>query len=393
MQTTAINPVQFSKRIPIVDILRGWALFGVVLMNYAGFYEIGANHALKADGFNQAIITFGKIVFASKSWTMLSFLFGYGFAVLMENTASKGVNAVAFFSKRMFWLLMIAFINCAIFFGDILKEYATLGMLLLLFRNCRAKTAFWIGIGIFIVVPAINPIIISIAGHTGIKIFARYAYLYKSHSLLNVLWFGLIASLKIMVLNLHIAVIINLMMLGCFLLGLAAHKAAFFSNLAANKKTIIKTWIACLIILVITLILNLIFTMPAAVKKYYNPDNWVVLITMAFTVLSICWLYLAGKLKSFFNALQLIGKMTLTNYLVQNFISIFLFSGFGFGFAFNHRLAAGYYYLFAIVIYVAQVYFSKWWLTKFYYGPVEWIWRQLSYGKRLAIKIKANVQL
>ena len=389
MQSTALNPVQFSKRIPIVDILRGWALLGVVLMNYSGFYEMGANHALKPDTFDQTIITFGKIVFASKSWTALSFLFGYGFAVLMENTASKGINAVAFFSKRMFWLLMIAVINCAIFFGDILKEYAVLGMVLLLFRNCRAKTAFWTAIGIFIIVPAINPIIVSIAGHSsGIKLFARYAYLYKSHSLLNVLWFGLVASLKIMVLNIHIAVIVNSIMLGCFLLGLAAHKANFFSNLAANKKVVIKTWTACLIILVITLILNLLFTMPAPVKKYYDPNNWVVLITMAFTVLSICWLYLAGKLKSFFNALQLIGKMTLTNYLVQNLLSIFLFSGFGFGFAFNHRLDAGYYYLFALIIYVAQVYFSKWWLTKFYYGPVEWVWRQLSYGKRLAIIIK-----
>ena len=84
--------------------------------------------------------------------------------------------------------------------------------------------------------------------------------------------------------------------------------------------------------------------------------------------------------------MQVIGKMTLTNYITQNLIGIFLFSGFGLGYGLSHKLYLGYYYFFALVIYILQIYFSKWWLARYYYGPIEWLWRQLSYGKRLPIK-------
>jgi uncharacterized protein len=93
-----------------------------------------------------------------------------------------------------------------------------------------------------------------------------------------------------------------------------------------------------------------------------------------------------GKLKAFFNSMQVIGKMTLTNYLVQNFIALLLFSGMGLNLSLNHRIHFGYYLLFALVLYITQVYFSKWWLSRYQFGPVEWMWRQLSYAKRLPLK-------
>jgi len=106
---------------------------------------------------------------------------------------------------------------------------------------------------------------------------------------------------------------------------------------------------------------------------------------MIFIASAICWLYLAGKLRHFFGALQLYGRMTLTNYVVQNILGLLLFSGFGLGLVMRH-LSYGVFMLIALAIYVAQIYFSKWWLSRYYFGPLEWLWRQLSYGKKLAIK-------
>jgi len=100
----------------------------------------------------------------------------------------------------------------------------------------------------------------------------------------------------------------------------------------------------------------------------------------------------AGKLKALFRSMQVIGKMTLTNYITQNILAVLLFSGFGLGLSFTHRIHFGFYMLFALVIYVAQIYFSKWWLSKYPYGPIEWVWRQLSYGKRLPIRKAAIVE-
>jgi uncharacterized protein len=120
--------------------------------------------------------------------------------------------------------------------------------------------------------------------------------------------------------------------------------------------------------------------------KYYQPWNVLTISHMLFYVAALSWLYVAGKLKAFFRAMQVIGKMTLTNYMTQNLLAVLLFSGFGFGLAFTHRLHFGFYLLVAFAIYVVQVYFSKWWLSQYNYGPIEWVWRQLSYAKRLPIR-------
>jgi len=105
---------------------------------------------------------------------------------------------------------------------------------------------------------------------------------------------------------------------------------------------------------------------------------------MVFMMAALCWLYVAGKLKRFFRSMQFIGKMTLTNYLVQNIIALFVFSGFGFGLM--HKMPYAYYVLLALAVFVLQIYYSRWWLSKYNYGPVEWVWRELAYGKRLRIR-------
>ena len=99
---------------------------------------------------------------------------------------------------------------------------------------------------------------------------------------------------------------------------------------------------------------------------------------------ALCWLYKKNKMKRFFASLQAVGKMTLSNYVMQNILSIFLFSGFGLGLLGKLPLFA--YILIALTIYFAQTSFSKWWLSKCNYGLVEWIWRQLTYVKKLPLK-------
>ena len=317
---------------------------------------------------------------------MLSFLFGYGFAVLIENVASKGINTVRFFLGRMFWLLVIAFIDSAIWYGDILKDYAVLGMLLLLFRNVSAKMAFYISLTLLLINPALTAFVLSFKIH-GFALATPYFPLYHSHNLLDVLKSGLICTYITQILSPNYAVIFHEVVLLCFLLGLAAQKINFFGRLAENKKYIKRTFGASL---GITLVLWVAFAFPRApwlieVFKYFNPRLWLVLSTMIFIASAICWLYLAGKLKRFFEALQIYGRMTLTNYVVQNIWGLLLFSGFGLGLV-MHQLSYGVFMLIAFAIYVAQIFFSKWWLSRYYYGPLEWLWRQLSYGKKLPIK-------
>jgi uncharacterized protein len=393
MSSTAIQPIQQSQRTAIIDMLRGWALLGVVLMNYIDYLYLGLDfNNWKPDILARVLQIIGQIVFAAKSWTMLSFLFGYGFAVLMNNVSAKGINAVKFFSRRMFWLFVLAIINSAFFFGDILKDYAVMGLVLLIFWRCSARVAFLISISLLLMTGVVAAYISSLGMPNGMKSLEPHLHLYQSHNPLNVLWFGLVGTYKFEIVNLQYLITVHFPMLSMFFLGLAAQKMDFFNRLAENKKYVKRIfWISLASVLLLIGLFILTSIMKWNWMKYYQPGFFIVIGSMLFIASAVSWLYVAGKLKRFFRSMQTIGKMTLTNYIVQNIIGIFLFSGFGLGFGLAHKLHFGYYLLFALTIYVLQIYFSKWWLSHYLYGPIEWVWRQLSYAKKLPIRKNRQV--
>jgi uncharacterized protein len=390
MQPSSLTPVLQRERQPIVDIFRGWALLGVVLMNYVDHYYLGINlKNFKPDIGTGILMGFGIFFFMAKSWTLLSLLFGYGFSMLLQNLRNKGMNSVSFFSRRMFWLFVLAVINSAFFFGDILKDYAVLGMILLPLARLQTRTVFIFSLVILLISPAVGAWISSLNQPNGLERIAGDLSLFSSSNILDVWWFGLKATYKYEVLNLSYLISVHVIMLGCFLLGVATHKSGFLLNLNDNKKIVKRIfWYSLAVVLTMAAIFALIRIFKWNVGKYYAIPGLIILSEMICIASAICWLYISGKLKSFFLAMQIIGRMTLTNYIVQNILAVLLFSGFGLGLSVGGRIGYGYYLLFAFALYVIQVYFSKWWLQHYNFGPIEWIWRQLSYGKRLPIRKK-----
>ncbi len=388
METVSFQPIQQTQRTAIIDILRGWALLGVALMNYADYYFMGINfETYKPDLLTNILQTIGNIVFAAKSWTMLSVLFGYGFSVLIQNVEAKGINPVLFFSRRMFWLFVLAMINSAIFWGDILKDYAVMGMIILLFRKCSAKTAFYISFSLLLIIPGVSAFVASLHIRGGMDLFVPYFYLFESSNPINVLWFGLKGTYLFEIVSPNYLITVHVVMLCCFFFGMAAHKSNFMVNLYENKKYVKRIfWISLASVFAIIGALFPSQHFKLGWLTYYKPFFWVILGSMLFLMSALCWLYINGKLKAFFRSMQVIGKMTLSNYLTQNILALLLFSGMGLNLSLKHRIHFGWYLLFAFTIYVIQVYISKWWLSRFQFGPVEWLWRQLSYAKRLPIK-------
>lgn len=385
MQNDLSQPIQLNQRTVIVDILRGWALLGVVLMNYFDFFTFDRNWStFKPDLLTNVLMFITSIFFSAKSWTMLSLLFGYGFAVLMNNVKGKGHNPYGFFAGRMFWLLVLALINSAFFFGDILKDYALLGLLLLLFYRSSAKTALIVSIVLFLAIPAVSAYIASL-NDSGWGQMPKLYPLYKSNNLLDVFWFGLKATYIGQMVSKPYLYTVHVVMFCCFLWGFVLYKINFFNDLSSKKKQLkIAFWTTLGVTLLLTAFFPINEALKLNVQHYYNMRYWVILSTMLFIGSGICWLYIAGKLKTFFANLAIMGKMTLTNYMTQNLIGLLVFSGFGLG-IWNTK-PVWFYLLLALVVYTLQVYFSKWWLAKYNYGPIEWIWRQLSYRKALPLK-------
>jgi uncharacterized protein len=386
MNATTILPIEKNNRVIIVDILRGWALLGVVLVNYFLFFYLGSPTKIPADDVASRVLKMIiTIIFTNKSRILLNVLFGYGFGVLMDNLVTKSINPLPFFGRRMFWLLVFGLINSCFYYGDILKDYALIGMMLLVFYRVSAKTTLLLAVITFLIFPA------SIVFLSGFSADAKTPDLglYRSANLFNVMHYGLADSLKdFFALNKVFG--LNMVVLGCFFFGRFLQQIKFFESLDKNKKHVKRSfWIALFASFALGLTYFNHNKIGLGFFDHYNIEYWFEACLMICIASAICWFYIAKKLKKFFQAIEVIGKMTLTNYLMQNFISILLFSGLGFGLL--HKLPFYGYVLIAVGVYTAQVYFSKWWLSKYNYGPAEWLWRWLTYGTKLSIKKRPNV--
>jgi uncharacterized protein len=321
-----------------------------------------------------------EIVFEAKSWTLLSFLFGFGFAVLMDNGMKPGI-----FIRRMGWLLVFAIINTAFYAGDILRDYAVLGALLFLFRGCSAKKSLWIGMVLIASLPWIAYAVDLIP--QGPSMSEKVRQLYYSHQIWDVWYRNLVTTWFGEIRNMVYTITVHVVMLACFFLGMAAHKSGFFSNLAVQRKILIRIALICCLFSAAMWIC--VLQWPDALK-WINGHckaefNWWEPLSSASCITStICLTFLTGKLQRAFKALQYVGRMTLTNYMTQNILSFFLFSGAGFSLR-KAGLPALFFLGLALLVYILQVIFSRWWLKRYKYGPIEWAWRCLSYGKRLPL--------
>lgn len=393
MQTEIAQPIADNKRTAIVDILRGWAILGVAIGNYTDYFYFGKPVKHAPDMASNILQGVHQVIFAAKSWTMLSVLFGYGFAVVMNNIAAKGKSPVAFFTRRMFWLLVIAFINSAFWFGDILKDYAILGLVLLLFYKSSAKVALWVGSSLLLVLP----FVVAMVSYALPYKYQHMVDTYYLPQLYSNNWLDMFAAqLKgtyyLEMLSPPYAINVHIMMFACMLLGFAAQKMDLFNRLPELKKQLkMAFWVSLALAIIINIAIGMMFKFKTPVLTYFKPFYWGIFFTMTMVLTGICWLYVEGKLKAFFNGMQFMGKMTLTNYMTQNVLAVFIFLNVGLGL--YNTLPFWFYFATAVGVFIIQIFVSKLWLTYYNYGPVEWIWRQLSYAKRLPIKkhrVKAN---
>jgi uncharacterized protein len=385
--SNSFQPIEENKRTAIVDILRGWALLGVVIGNYIDFIYIGLSTlTIPNSPLSNVLKEITRYFFAAKSWTLLSILFGYGFAILINNVASKGKNPVSFFCWRMICLFILSFINSAFWLGDILKDYAFLGLLLLLFYKSSAKTIIRTSILLFLLTPFIHAFINTITiTLPDVNTDPKYLQLYHSGNLLDVFKFNLLGTYYGEILLLNYAITVHIVMFACMLLGFYAQKINFFNRLHELKKQLKRTFFISLAIAVPLGVFFKIATInKASFLTYFNPVFWLIISTMLFIASGLCLLYINNKLKTVFSYFRVCGKMTLTNYMVQNILALFIFSGVGLNL--SNSMPYWFYFVLAVSVFIIQLFVSKWWLSKFNYGPVEWLWRVMSYRNLFPFK-------
>lgn len=404
-------PVAITERAGILDALRGFAILGIFLDNIVSFtgysfYSMAQREALPTF-YTDGALGFLEFTFVhGKFYSLFSLLFGIGFSIILVRNRERGVNPLKVFYRRLLILFVIGSIHLFLLWeGDILLLYALVGCLLPLFINCSDKALLrWA------VVLILSPILIDLVKvlfntHTsaylqnlGDSIDKQYgiphddtisAYLFKPGSGWAE-WRNWQASSWVYRFSYLIESNRIPKVLGMFILGLYAGRKMIFANLAEHAGTFrkMRNWgfglgIPFSIIATFSEFILEPVPKPMGLINTTAYALGVVPLSLAY-VATICLFWIRTNGQNRWRVLMPVGRMALTNYLMQTVISITLFYGVGLGL--GYHLAPSFSIPMVFVIYAVQIVYSNWWFKYFNYGPMEWIWRQLTYGKRLPLR-------
>ena len=439
--TTAITAIKAKDRNEAMDVIRGLAVLGILLMNIAGFSSNGFplvwhDALLGRLTLNGLIYKASIVLFDGKMRGLFTLLFGAGIMLFIENKKQNTIQVADAYFKRMMWLLLFGIIDGYVLLwnGDVLYEYALCGMLLFAFRNMRVR---------YMVI--VSFMCLSILTYVNGRPYNEYrdkSIVYKQTSALleqgktlteeqkqtreefqNRLDHLLPFSQKVIEENkmelkkdsiTYHGSYVDIFEerskavfesqstefytgfwepFGTILLGMALFKLGFF-HYRLKLKTY-RWW--CFLGIPIGIALYVLSYKiqvktqvdlwrtyewrPCSVFYIEYPGRVILTIGYASALMLLCRLkWLKGVLSLFAN----VGRMALTNYIMQTVLCSFYFFGFGL----NHygEYDAKGLLLFVLIIWLIQIIYCWIYFKFFEMGPIEWLWKRLTYGRRLGLK-------
>jgi len=405
-----VAPVPASESSEILDVLRGFAILGIFMANSSNFSLYGyldeetkkSLTTFQADQWLDMLMT---AFVEGKFYSLFSLLFGIGFAIILDRNTKSGRNPLVIFYRRLIVLALLGLGHTFLLWeGDILFLYAVIGLILPLFRNLSDRTLL-----ITAVCLIFSPLLFDLAkviSNNAWNLSTPFAMMamkidttggitemnYRTYlvdhttyqSILNWCkggifwrWDQIIGSNRIP------------KVLAMFLIGFVVGRRMIFTRLEENIHLLkqIRKW-------------GFIAGIPLSILfAFFNHDNHrlpdmmgltdtfsyavsVIPLSLAYTA-SVGILWLNPVWKQRLSLLSPVGRMALTNYIVQTIFAVFIY--YGIGLALGAKTGPSIFLPIAFGVFLIQVIFSNIWFRFFRYGPLEWIWRQLTYLKRMAL--------
>ena len=413
MVTSTPTSVPASERNPVLDMVRGFALMGILIMNMPGF---SSSFFAEADGSHlwpgqadQVAEGLREMLFSGKFNSMFSMLFGIGFTLQFARMQrSDPEHATRIYLRRLLVLAVLGVLHAAVFWGgDVLHVYAILGIVLLFgLRHASDRTLIAL-MGLCLLYPVISGLLrlfvmtpdlvaarVAIAkgfeaadnatfGHgtfwQAAVLHAREFAFFYSDGLAAWGFFGFYVQMAL-----------------TMLLGLLAGRHRWPDRIPELMPQLCKVHVWALVVgLACGAAFTLIFEFnrapgPSPIKLLGGVAYWLSRLgMMIFYVLTIVRLAQHPAWARRFAPIATAGRMPLTNYLMQTAICTALFYGWGFGLWGKVGPAAGIALSLAI-FFLIQVPWSIWWLSRHDRGPLEALWSRLTYGRPKA-RLAASV--
>ncbi|HZV85829.1 MAG TPA: DUF418 domain-containing protein [Brevundimonas sp.] len=401
--TDAALPTTQTDRIGELDIIRGFALFGVLWMNVFGMGDFLVP-ADKIHGLSQFKVLEDVVGFASnllmhgKAQALFSLLFGFGFAIMMDRVGRRGGGGTKVYLRRLAILLIVGLAHVTLLWmGDILNAYAAMGFLLLLTRRWPGKLLLAAGLMLALVLPSLVMAYYQLIAPNGpppfVAIFEAGAAARWPIIMGHDYPAFVVAQFRGTFFEFYaqpLAVMYFGWILGRFMIGSWIFRQGW---LQAPHRHLTGFAVAAATLIPTGLILSLLRPLMRSLEL--EPMSWsqpifrglgpaadlVLALGYGSLIVILCQL---PRVRRLLSGLGSVGQMALTNYLTQSvFFFVFLY---GFGFGLLPWMGPTFSLLFAVVVFSLQVVFSRWWLARHAYGPAEWLWRWATYGVKPPFK-------
>ncbi len=400
-----LKPIAPGERNLLLDALRGTALLGILLMNMEAFngpvLASGTGVDPQLSGIDRAVDALVYFFVQGKFFTLFSLLFGMGFLVMSSRADAAGRPFAWTFLRRMAVLLCIGLAHgLLVWSGDILVSYALLGVPLLLVRQAPPR---WL---------AIPGVLVFLAGPGMILLFgllfwavaqspqsadglsqtmeAEYAQLgelvARAHEVYRHGSWGEAVAQRAAEVQVSLAglPVIGALVLGMFLIGGALVRSGAMTTPAQFPRLYAFLRWVLLPLGVATMGLSYWISPVVPIDRF---DIGIALAqSLGMLAGGLMCLGYVGWLVAFFGSragagvaawLAPAGRMALTNYLMQSVVCTLVFYGYGLGWF--GQMPRAWHAVFALALFVAQVFFSHAWLARFRFGPMEWLWRSATY--------------
>lgn len=397
--STEIKPV--SQRIDLLDVVRGFALVGIIyanILSWSGIKFLSFDMIEELGNFkvDQELYKVLKFFVDTKFYTIFSLLFGIGFSLQISRNKDNP-DFPPLYARRLVLLLGIGLLHATIWSGDILMLYALMGFIVLSLRNLSEKQVLKTAIVLFLA-PLFLDMIYMLTFAQNVPILPKTALkVYPDMTSAEVVsGFQSVHFLTVLKTNLH-----NVLwrwydfipsgrpfkVLGLFLFGSYLYSSGYFKVKVHETKTLL-FWLA--IGLSFTILSMTLKGGVASFSKNWSNIGYKLIheigqITLALSYISI----IAKLLKRFptffvWNVLKAYGRMSLTSYIGHTVLGILVFYPIV-GWAYHGQLTLEQIFIVATILLAFQFTFSVLWFKWFKFGPIEWAWRCLTYKKRFPI--------
>ncbi|QDP39761.1 DUF418 domain-containing protein [Radiobacillus deserti] len=381
------TPLSEKSRLSWIDAGRGLAIFGIFMVNtpafHAPYFLYGETKMVWDLPYQVAIQTIIDIFFQASFYTLFSFLFGFGIQIMIDRLGEKEIPFKPVIFRRLCVLLGFGFIHAfLIWHGDILLSYGSIGFLLFAFFGRKNKTLLTWSLSLLIVPTLLYTWLLFLVRQYLTGDMSDYGAIESSlenygHGSLLDIWGQNYQDWMYVNFGINFIFLI-LSLLPMFLLGMFFARKRWLHDVSKHRSILRKIWWTTLLLFLIGKAAPYLIGNPLWLSSYQDTIGGSA--SAIFYIVTIALLYQKVFIVNWFKPLEYVGRMSLSNYLFQSVVSFFLYYSVGLGL--YGEITPGISVLIVIIIFTLQVIGSKLWFRSFYYGPVEWIWKSLTYRKK-----------